>query len=104
MGFRKDLKQKDTVYLKELTRSRNKGTSESRLLKAFTTRNQFEFAQKYFTEEWEKNGDFSEISCSIRLNKLNSKQDKHRIIKDTVSIFRQSFTRDEYLAEKASRK
>ncbi|MEE3953355.1 recombinase family protein [Peribacillus frigoritolerans] len=105
MGFRKDSKQQDVVYLKACPCG-NKGATESRLLEEFY--NQFEFTERYFTEQWEKAlatpmEDSKEV-LQKQLKQLQEQQDKlnRKLTKIRSAYLDEVFTKEEYLADKTA--
>ncbi|KQU17241.1 hypothetical protein ASG65_10125 [Bacillus sp. Leaf13] len=105
IGFRKDSKQKDVIYLKACPCG-NKGVVESQLLEAFY--NQFEFTEAYFTEQWEKAlatpmEDSKEV-LQKQLKQLQEQQDKlnRKLTKIRSAYLDEVFTKEEYLADKTA--
>ena len=105
MGFKKDSKQTNAIYLKAC-KCGNRGVSESLLLVAFQKK--FRFLERFYREEWQKALETTDTvskdslvqqneEMSKTLDKLNSKLKRIR-----SAYIEEVFTKEEYLSEKSN--
>lgn len=104
MGFRKDSKQVNAIYLNPC-KCGNRGISEPRLLDAFQKK--FRFLERFYREEWQKALETTETVSKDTLvqqvENLQKERDRlNKKLKDNRSAYLEEvFTKEEYLNEKA---
>ncbi|MGE1129918.1 recombinase family protein [Bacillus wiedmannii] len=103
MGFRKDSKQVNAIYLNPC-KCGNRGISEPRLLDAFQKK--FRFLEQFYKEEWQKalktTETVSKDTLAQQVEQLQKQRDKlNKKLKDNRSAYLEEvFTKEEYLNEK----
>ncbi|MCM3705197.1 MULTISPECIES: recombinase family protein [Cytobacillus] len=103
MGFRKDSKQKDAIYLKSC-KCGNRGIVEHQLITSFIS--EFEFLQGFYQNEWENalksSQSVSKDTLLQQVAELNKSQDKlnTRLSRAKDAYLDGVFSKEEYLKSK----
>ncbi|GKU81309.1 recombinase family protein [Niallia sp. NCCP-28] len=105
MGFKKDSKQANRIYLKAC-KCGNRGVSETALLDAFQKK--FRFLERFYRDEWQKaletTEPVSKDSLLQRIEDLKKMQEKlnKNLVKIRSAYIEEVFTKEEYLSEKSN--